>query len=348
MPNVFDERDHAQLIAAPEAFDLETWPINPLKNHLALEVVAGLSQQGLGFRFQGGTALHTRFTKRLRFSIDVDLCADPAEVHDALKGFVGQYKHTKVELQEPPGDMSVEGVRHVLRFPGATTPVEILVEVVPQGGHEFKVQPLLLAADGYDWKAKCFAPTFETFAGQKLGVLCGTTIGRQAGRGQTQWRKNQTLAKQIFDIGELLHLELDSGAVWDAFELEVASANALRKTSHAVDACAQDAIANLANLRGPRTNDKDDVVRYGLWEGFKGIKGHLAKEWDDITYRVTAGCIARVAQNTDVPWAQLARPLREDAVPADLLARLEAENQVPDVFAAAVRPAWAWAPRPLW
>ncbi len=348
MTNVFDERDHAQLIGPPEAFEQAKWTINPLKNHLALEVVAQLAAHGLDFRFQGGTALHTRFPKRLRFSVDVDIAADLDDVHRALKRIVDRFQHTKVLLKEPPGELSVEGVRHVLTFPGPGDGVEILVEVIPLAKDDFTVEPLHLAADGYDWQEECDAPTFETFAGQKLAVLCGTTIGRQAGRGQKNWRINQTLAKQIFDLGELLYLDLDQDLVWGAFEVEVGSANSLRGTTHSVASCASDAIASLTKLQGPRANSKDDEVRYGMWEGFKGIKGLLGKDWDDITYRVTAGCIARVAGNAAAPWSLVARPLREDAVPAEIQARLEAEGHMSGIFAAALRPAWAWAPRQLW
>lgn len=106
----------------------------------------------------------------------------------------------------------------------------------------------------------------------------------------------------------------------------------------------------MERLRGPRTKDKEtDVARYGYWEGYRQVGSLVAGPWSQLDYRVTAGCIRRVADaRGTAPWAEIVRPLRLADVPAEAQQQLAAANLFDPVFEGAARVAWAWAPRPFW
>lgn len=107
-----------------------------------MEVVAHLAADRVEFDFQGGTALHARLATRARLSIDDDLRAkDPIAVHVGLRRFVERFPNSGIHLQDPPRELKIQGVKHVLTFtrtqdPDRVAPLRILVEVVQPTGAE--------------------------------------------------------------------------------------------------------------------------------------------------------------------------------------------------------------------
>lgn len=366
----FHPDDVANAIGPAEAFDPAS-PANPsvyaLQNHLALEVVAHLQEAGVLSSFRGGTPLHSKFPRRRRFSVDADISTPSREaVHAALRDFAGRFPRSDVRLVEPPREMRLDGVQHTIHFghtqaPGEAAPIRVLVEVVEAGADGRSFEPLRLRSGPLDWGVDVTAPTFEGFAGQKLAVLGPNTIGKPAGLNDAFARPNQGIAKQIFDLRELLRMDLEAAAVRAAYEAAVTEANALRGTNHAAPACLQDAQALLAHLRRPRTADKAEPVRYGLWSGYRDTRGVIAvdarDDWRPEDYRVAAGVITRLAAallDGNASLDAVRRPLSEPAVPRDVLEGLERAQagRAPwfsaEDFGADARLAWAWAPRELW
>lgn len=367
----FHPEDVDDTIGPADAFDPnhEATPgVYALQHHLVLEVAAFLDQAGVEFEFRGGTALHTKLTERLRFSIDLDLTTPSAEaVHVALKAFADRYPNSDVSLREPPESLQVDGVRHTIEFghaagKRAAGPVRILVEVVEVDALDHKREPLRLRGDGFDWGVNTQAPTFETFAGQKLAVLGPGTIGKQVGLNPTHTRTNQTVCKQIFDLRELMKRELDLSSVASAYELAVEEANQLRDASYDVPQCLADARGVLGLLRHPRTSDKEEPRRYGLWSGYRDsmrwIANAVRDDWRDTDYRITGGVITRlthaIEEQDAVEIGTVHRPLTMDTVPEAVREELDAAQAAgaewfsEEDFGADARLAWAWAPRELW
>jgi len=337
-----------------------------LQHHVALEVVAHLEQEGVPFWFRGGTALHTRIPHRTRFSSDVDVTTtDRALVHDALRTFVDRFPHSGIVLREPPKELRVEGVQHMLEFghsqaPTDQGPVRVLVEVVE---HEERdgFEPLALAADGHDWNVRVLAPTYDTFTGQKLAVLGPRTIGKPVGLNEDFVHQNQGVCKQIFDLRELLGQDLDQHAVLGAYEAAVREANGLRKTAFQPLQCLEDARSLLAHLRDPRTKDKAEPIRYGLWAGYehsmRWISTQARAAWRERDYRIAAGVLTRlVASLVDGGFDReaVARPLAQGPVPGHVVQAIEearagqSEWYREDAFGADAGLAWAWAPSEFW
>lgn len=366
----FHPDEVADAIGPAQAFDPAS-PENPsayaLQNHLAVEVVAHLQEAGVISSFRGGTPLHAKLPQRRRFSVDADVSTASREaVHAALRDFAARFPKSDVRLVEPPRALKLDGVQHTLLFghtqaPGEAAPVRILVEVVEAGADGRSFEPLRLRSGALDWGVDVTAPTFEGFTGQKLAVLGPNTLGKPVGLNVEFARPNQSVAKQIFDLRELLRLDLDAAAVRDAYEAAVAEANALRGISHASPACLEDARALLVHLRRPRTADKAEPVRYGLWSGYRDTRGVITAgardDWRPEHYRIAAGSITRLAvalSDGDANLDAVRRPLVAPAVPREILEGLEKAQagRAPwfsaEDFGADARLAWAWAPRELW
>lgn len=366
----FHPDDVDNSIGPPEAFDPghEATPgVYALQHHLVLEVAAFLAEAGVTFEFRGGTALHTKIDERRRFSIDLDITTPGGKaVHEALKAFVKRFPNSNITVQEPPEDLQVDGVRHTLEFGHAGAErdvgsVRILVEVVEVSGLDHETEPLRLEGDGFDWGVDVRAPTFESFAGQKVAVLGPNTIGKPVGLNPKHTRTNQTVCKQIFDLREVLRLDLDPAAVAGAYEAAVAEANELRGSSHEVEDCLADARALLALLRRPRSDDKGQPQRYGLWSGYRDSRRWIANrvrdDWRPVDYRIAGGVLTRLTYGLvdgEFEMDTLQAPLTVDAVPADVrdaLDRAQAAEAAwfsEEDFGADARLAWAWAPRELW
>lgn len=364
--HAFDDADRDALIGPTKAFDPDH-ASNPsqyaLQNHLALEVVAHLQRAGLDFQFQGGTSLHVKLGDRVRFSIDVDLRAsDPQALHDALRAFTKAFPRSEIVLEEPPGELRIDGVRHTLAFnrlynQQARQPLRIHVEVVESEEPQAGAEPLRLKADGHEWPVDVAAPSLETFAGQKYAVLGPRTIGKPVGPNETHAHMNQGVCKQLFDLHQLLLSDLDGRAVAEAYEREVAEANRLRGTDHDIKAAADDARDLLGTLRMPR--GRDSPYQVGLWAGFDDSRRWIARQarqdWTSEEYRVTGGVLSRLGTGLvdgDVDWPRIARPVREQTVPEEVLSRIDAAEGEPwfdaEAFQGSARLAWAWAPSKYW
>lgn len=362
MPNAFTPSDFRHLMGPPDAF--EASPRSPrqsaIQNHLALEVVAQLAMEGIPFTFKGGTALHAKLGARRRFSIDVDLAAEPKHIEQGLRAFATRFEASQVKLREPSRTLLDDGVQHILEFGlhNPRTPLTIYVEVMPEADGVV-TEPLPLQGDGYDWKISVRAPVLEEFAGQKLAVLGPTTVGKPVGLNEQWARQNQGVGKQIFDLRELLRQPLLGNGVLRAYEREVEHTARLRRREVTSTEAAKDALGLLKHLRGPHSQDKADHVRYGLWQGFDAV----ATRWiapgtafEPIDYRVTAGSLARVfeqIQDGKVDWTLAGRPLATDTVPADVAARLadaeqRGETWIHPEFGGLQRVVWAWAPARYW
>lgn len=365
--NAFDDTDLRSVVGPSEAFDLgsaATPRLQALQHHLVLEVVAHLQDAAVPFVFRGGTALHTKLARRTRFSIDADLTtSDPAAVANALKSFVDRFPRSETTLEEPPENLKVDGVRHTLRFGRVETSdgkgVRVMVEVVKAEGSS--TEPLRLVVDGMDWARTVNAPTLDAFVGQKLAVLGPNTIGKRIGlAGDGSSRPRQTVCKQIFDLRQLLHESLDFSNVTNAYVAAVAEGNALRGKRYTIQECLADASALLAALKGPRSGNKAEPLRYDLWAGFMQSKPWFPAKgrWDDTDYRIAAGVLARLVeclQRGEGPTSmeQLRAPLLAD-IPQqtrDKLAnalRVQEEWCSVEDFDLELRLAWAWAPRHYW
>lgn len=370
MGPAFHPDDVADTIGPSEAFDpghAATPGVYALQHHLVLEVAAFLAEAEVSFEFRGGTALHTKIAERRRFSIDLDIMASNGkDVHEALQTFVERFPQSDITLQEPPENLRIDGVRHTLDFGHAGVKrdvgsVRILIEVVEVPTLDHATEPLRLKGDGFDWGIDVQAPTFETFVGQKLAVLGPNTIGKPVGLNPKHTRTNQTVCKQIFDLRELLRLDLDPGAMAEAYELAVAEANELRGTSHKVEDCLRDARELLALLRRPPSDDKGNPRPYGLWSGYRDSRRWIANpvrdDWRDVDYRIAGGVITRLTHglvSQEFEMGTLQAPLTVDAVPEDIREALDraqanqAEWFSQDEFGADARLAWAWAPQELW
>lgn len=366
----FHPDDIGDVIGPAEAFDPghdSTPNTYALQHHLALEVVAHLEQDEVPFWFRGGTALHTRLPERTRFSSDVDVStADATALHDALRAFTKRFQRSDIELQEPPKDLRVAGVQHQLDFghtkEGATgNAVRVLVEVVeieePADGFE----ALRLHGDGHDWGVDVLAPTYETFMAQKLAVLGPKTVGKPVGLNEDFVHQNQGVCKQIFDLRELLRQDLDPEDVQAAYAAAVDEANALRKTAFEPPECLADARDLLFRLRGPRSKDKTEPVRYGLWAGYahsmRWIAPRARESWRDRDYRIAGGVVTRVVDSLaegGLDPASIRGPIVEDIVPQQVQGGIETASSEEEEwfsqedFGADAMLAWAWAPRPLW
>ncbi len=358
----FHPDDVGNTIGPAGAFD-PTSRANPsvyaLQNHLVLEVVAHLQQAGVPFLFYGGTALHTKLPERRRFSSDVDITTtDVKAVHRALRAFTRRFPGSDIQLREPPDELKVDGVRHTLDFGQA--PLRLLIEVVEDGDRREGFEPLRVRGDGFDWGVNVMAPTFEGFMGQKLAVLGPNTIGKPVGLNPEHSHTNQGVCKQIFDLRELLHLDLEPGSIKDAYEVAVEEANRLHGTAHRPRACLEDARRLLIHLRGPRSNDESEPVRYGLWTGYRDSRRWIAlaarDDWRPEDYRIAGGVITRLAysmETGDLELDSIRQPLVATAVPPEVLEGMEAAQAASaqwfsEDFGVDARLAWSWAPRNLW
>jgi hypothetical protein len=327
--NVFTAAEQRDLLGDPHAFI--PGPRTPkhaaLQNHLALEVISFLHAESVPFTFKGGTALHARLGARIRFSVDVDISTrEPERVHAALRKFVARFP--SVALVEPSKPLLEDGVRHVLRFNNPFTHGDLwlLVEVMPEAPG-VATDPVALSGDGYAWPGKVHVPTFEEFAGQKLAVLGPRTVGKPVGLNDQFARQNQGVAKQIFDLRELLRLDLEGKNVLAAYSREVDHCVKLRRLRVQLPAACEDALALLTNLRGPPTNDKSNPLRYGLWQGHLEANRWIAAgaRFDATDYRVVGGSLARVfTQMADgaLDWEAAGRPCRSEGLPADVRERI--------------------------
>lgn len=369
MAEPFHDDDVANATVPAAAFDegsANTPTRNALLNHLALEVVAHLQERGVPFHFRGGTALHTKLTTRRRFSIDVDIITpDRPAVDKALVEFVQRFPKSEIELRDPPQPLFEDGVRHLLTFPrsaeGNLGAAKIYVEVVDAKLDGLETEALPLTADSFDWRITVTAPTFHAFAGQKLAVLGPNTVGKKVGRRDAYWRKNEGVCKQIFDLKELLTQDLDPTRVRAAYDAAVAESNRLHATSFTSEQSLADAADLLSRLRPPRRKEEADDARYGLWAGHDDSWTYIAqdarKAWQPRNYRISAGMITRLVDSLREPkddFEKVSEPLRRDAVPADIIAKIgaaEAKNDpwfVEGEFGADAMLAWSWAPRDLW
>lgn len=325
-----------------------------------------MQQAGVPFHFRGGTALHTKLPNRRRFSIDVDVVTnDRTAVEKALRNFTQRFPKSGVKLQEPPGELFDDDVRHMLTFQetgsDGTKPLTIYVEVVETKLDGLDAEPLRIRGDGFDWKVDVTAPSFSAFAGQKLAVLGPNTIGKRVGLNEDHSRKNASVCKQIFDLRELLMNDLDAERVSAAYDVAVVEANRLRKSTFTAKQCLADAADLMQRLRQPQSKEKTDEVRYGLWAGQENSWRYIAQEarakWTPTNYRIVAGTITRLAQAMREPkndFDRVPRPLNSDAPPAEILVKIGAAQAAnadwfsQADFGADAMLAWAWAPRDLW
>lgn len=364
----FHPRDLRNVIGPAEAFDLshqDTPSTYALQNHLAFEIVAHLQEAGVPFKFRGGTPLQARLGARRRFSSDADLTTpDKAGVHDALRRFTKRYPHSEIHLREPPEDLRVDGVRHILEFghtlaPGEHAPVRVLVEAVEDDDTDHAHAPLRLQSGPHDWQVTVQAPTLEAFLGQKLAVLGPETVGKPVGLNRGLARQNQSVCKQIFDLREILKHDLDEGRLLSEYKAAISQANRLHGTRHPPEACLEDAERLLNRLREPRTTDDADPVRYGLWAGYRDSRRWITREtrdeWRETDYRIAGGVLARLSGhlNDDLELDNLRAPLVQDRVPDPVQHRLENARQegadwLTEDLGIDARLAWSWAPREIW
>lgn len=365
---VFHPSDIDETIGGELAFTINP-DVTPMASarlhHLALEVVAHLQREGIGFVFRGGTALHTRLTERRRFSTDVDIFSSDLEsIHKALSSFTKRFPNSQISLKDPPDSLKVDGVKHTLEF-GNTREVAdgkaitLLVEVVdldPVGD----IQPLRLQGDGIDWGVDVSAPTFEGFVGQKLAVLGPRTIGKELGPNRTHARQNQSVCKQLFDLRELLRLPLNAHGVEQAYRLAVEETNQITPANFEPRPCLEDAKQLLARLKLPKPAERSESELYWLWSAHRDSRKWIARrsrlEWREPHYRTAGGILTRLVDSLlseDVDIEAIQRPLIMDSVPEDILRELGAaqsreEAWIPEDIAGNPVIAWAWAPKDLW
>ncbi len=364
----FDESDWKALIGPPEAFDprnRENPSVYSVQNHLALEVMAHLAGTGVPILFQGGTALHVKLGDRRRFSIDLDLkTTDHSAVHASLREFAARFGRSQVLLVEPPTELSVEGVRHVLVFTRTAdettaVPLRILVEVVEAEDVDDEAEALAIRADGFEWSVEASTPTFEGFVAQKFATLGPGTIGKRVGRNADCTRGNQGVCKQIYDLTQLLKRDLDGTRILEAYRRAVAESNRLRHSAFTHEQILHDASELLRALKEPRPQGKEDLYAYGLWSGYRDSRRWIRgrEEWTDASYRISGGVLHRVAQDMlhgRLRWELVRQPVVADRVPEPkatmLNSALEAGNSwvASDGFAGDLRIAWAWSPEEFW
>lgn len=122
-----------------------------------------------------------------------------------------------------------------------------------------------------------------------------------------------------------------------------------------------DARALLALLRPPRSDDKDQPQRYGLWSGYRDSRRWIANpvrdDWRPVDYRIAAGVLTRLTHGLadgEFEMGTLQAPLTAKAVPEDVRAALDSARAADadwfseEDFGADARLAWAWAPRESW
>lgn len=361
--NAFDEADHDALVGPPEAFEPQGArnPTYALRNHLALEVVAHMAHANVAMLFQGGTALHVRLGTPSRFSIDLDIrTEDPAGIEQALHRFVARFRNSDIQLDVPPEQLRIDGVRHVLTFgrTGDRTPLQILVEVVDAPFQSGMTEQVPLVHGIHDWQTAVTMPSLAAFAAQKLAVLGPHTIGKPVGPSGTHARQNQTVTKQIHDLAQLFRCDIETSAVAAAYHEEVELANRLRQTEHSPEDSLADARGLIGHLREPPSQDRRSPA-YPLWAGFRDSRRWILDRhrWDPTEYRATGGIISRLTHTLldgAFDWSRMARPIRSHEVPLDVMERLTTALDEPaswissDRFAGDARLAWAWSPAAYW
>lgn len=357
--NAFHGDDRGDLAVPADAFDRDVvGRPAALQHHLCLEVVNHLADDDVPLIFQGGTALHTRLTERVRFSIDVDLkCPEPEQLRTSLEGFVDRFPNSEIRLLEPPEDLRDFGVRHRLHFTRmmfGPQPCQVLVEVVeaPVDGEGYA--PLSLEADEYLWPETVQSPNLDRFTAQKMSTLGPSTIGKPVGPNERFYKANQGVCKQLFDLRVLLQQGLHPDAVRAYYLTEVDESNNLNDTAYGLDAIVPDARTLLRIFKAPQATIDGDTPRRDLWRSFEQISSYiLDATWSAEELRVTAGCLDRTFAELSEGEPDLAnarRPLEMDEVPADILEAIgDAQDAgedwaLDDDFEGSARLAWAWAP----
>ncbi len=282
-----------------------------------------------------------------------------------LRRFVDRFPNSGIQLQDPPGKLKIQGVKHVVTFartqdPDRAAPLRILVEVVqPTDAEHDEWEPMDVRLPPFNWKTKVRAPTLEGFFAQKFGVLGPRTIGREMGPNATHAQPNQSVAKQIFDLHVLLRQPLDGTRIREAYTVESADANQRRSTNHPIQTILRDAADLLEALRGPRPAGAVDGTAYRLWTAHDETRRLIRDRtrWDAIEYRVAGGVLRRVADDLRADrlrWDTIRTPVTTNSIPASKLAAIEAalgRNETwvpPGGFGGAARIAWAWSPESYW
>lgn len=367
--NPFDEKDLDNLSGPAQAFQPEHHnpaPTYAVQNHLALEVVAHLANAGVPIMFQGGTALQTKLKQRTRFSVDVDIrSTDPGAVEESLHGFVERFPRSGIKLLEPPDSLKIDGVRHTLQFPKAADPITnrplpLLVEVVPTDDVDQGTEPLSLTVEGMEWGCTVPAPTLEGFVAQKLCVLGPNTLGKAVGPNETHARQNQSVCKQIHDLGRLLLQDLNGETVHSLYMHEIKQANHLRNSDFNDKEALSDAARLIRHLREPRPPKTGPIEAHALWTGYRDSQRWIRNRdhWTPMNYRTTGGVIHRMVQELRqdrLRWSLIARPLHNDPpLPQETAKLLDKAVSAPeewvasDRFAGDIRTAWAWSPQEYW
>lgn len=355
----FHPADLPNAAGPAEAFDPQRWTVYGLQNHLALEIVDHLVEEGTSFSFRGGTALHSKLGTRARHSVDVDLdSVSPAEIHAALQAFAKRFP-LSVQL-EPPKPLKIPGEKHFVTFPltadGRDPAKQVLVEVA-KWDELGRTEPMPLFADGLTWPHRAQGPSLSAFMGQKLSTLGPGTVGIAIGPNLTHAQLNQSVAKQLFDLRELGRQALNPRELEEVYRREVEAVAARRAQRVTVGDAVNDAKRLVEELRAPRELGLRSQAGYALWSGYRDTRRFvLAGGWDETAFRVTGGVVGRVLDNLghDVPWATLTQPLTADRVPADRLDGLEQAIRrreawvPPHEFGGVLPVAWAWSPKELW
>ncbi len=180
-----------------------------------LEYLSQLIDMGLDPIFKGGSAVQLLIPENIqRLSIDIDLMIDSSEneitsVLELIHKKFDQkfYNFGLVRNKDLPPHLILYNVYIPSLF--YTNPSKIELDILLHKPN-YKIQQTPLKTFIYKSKFTVKTPTIDALMGDKLTVICPTTIGKEM-------KKPLDFAKQLYDVSILLDYSKNFGEILDAY-----------------------------------------------------------------------------------------------------------------------------------
>ncbi len=264
----------------------------------ALELLGKLSENlDWEFVFKGGTSLILLLPSFRRLSIDVDIVTPrSSEDYESILGKIGQSRPFLRYEEDRRGHDRLPKRRHYkFWFNSIYSRREdyVLLDILEEENNfpETQVLPIRSTFIEVEHSTSVRMPTIDCLAGDKLTAFAPTTVGVPLEEGSSM-----QVAKQLFDIGELIGLVNNLTGVAKTYDILFELENSYRGNVHTRENALKDTLQSCLTLskHGLKGWTGDQSVL--LLEGAKRLQNHLVRSKFGIDEaRIAAGKTAFLA-----------------------------------------------------